>query len=286
LSDGPILTVGTPTDKYMLSAGGGLLLWIDGPAYNRDIFACDLLSGETAPVNPAPGHQVWPDASSEYIVWEDRSAGSRIYAYNRQTRAEFHLSNWVTEQTQPAIDGRYVVWQDSRDKYAFFSTDICGYDLQAGQEIEVCSQPGKQLMPDISGNVAVWVDTRNGGRFDIYGKDLCTGQEFPICTALGEQNEPAIDGNFVVWLDSRPGAPGIYGYDLSTGQEFPISVSSTYRYRNFPQVSGNLVVWEEETTPGDVDIYGAYVPEPAGMTWLLLMAGALLRRPRRRAANS
>jgi beta propeller repeat protein len=296
LSTGDMLTVGAPGNIGCLSAGGGLLLWADDPGDTYfDIFAYNLSSSQLSTIAAGPGLQRYPSANDDYIVWEDaRSVESRIYAMDRRTGTEFRLSNSNTLQVQPAIGERYIVWDD--DRYQFFQDgtfaahDIMAYDLQTGQEITVTKRAGMQMQPAVSGDVVVWVDTRDSN-FDIYGKNLATGEEFPISVVPGEQNEPSIDGNIVVWLDGRPDAPGIYGYDLSTGQEFPIKLwagpaNLFAMSMSFPKVSGNLVVWKENTSIGDQDIYGAYVPEPASMTCLLLVAGALLRRSARRADNS
>lgn len=288
LRTGNMVTIGAPGSISALSAGGGLLLWSDNP-HDRNVFAYDLLSEQAFPVCTAPGRQFYPCANDDYIVWDDARGGeSRIYAMDRKTGTEFRLSNFNTLQMQPAISDRYIVWDD--DRYPFWQDgtfpahDIMAYDLQTGQEIAVTNRAGMQAEPAVSGNIVVWMDSRDpSGEYHIYGKDLGTGIEFPVSTGPGWKAEPAVDGNYVVWVDSRPDAPGLYGYDLSTKQEFPIRLCPGPAYLSnicFPKISGNLVVWNECTSLGDPDIYGAYIPEPGSLG--LLMSGALLGLRRRR----
>jgi hypothetical protein len=102
-----------------------------------------------------------------------------------------------------------------------------------------------------------------------------TNQEFAISSGTG--SHPAIDGDLVVW--SAGG--NIFGRRLSGGPEFAIT-NSPLVDDTYPDVSNNLVVWQQSNTARQYDIYGAFVPEPTG-AGLLGLCGALTLRRRRRA---
>jgi beta propeller repeat protein len=257
--------------------GGGLVLWEDQRygTNSVNLFAHDLSTGQEFPVYTSASNGS-PGADGNYIVWQDGPYGTSVIdAYNRTTGKVSTLSS-NTFQIGPSISGRYVVWED--DSLDFITGgDIHGYDLNLGKEFTIADGPYAEIDPAVSGNIVVWTDYRkwSSGDTDIWAKDLSTGQEFPICTAPDSQYQAAIDGNYVVWVDGRSDAPGIYGYDLSTHQEFPISLGDSGKF--FPKISGNLVVWDDNRD-GGWDVYGAYIPEPASLSLLMIGGPMLLRR--------
>ena len=281
----------------------GVVVWADrrnspDPS-NFDVYAYVVSSGQVIPVSTAPLRQVLPDVDGDWVVWQDERNGdgdpynhnTDIYGRNLATGEERVLSAPPhAERISPRISGRYVVWQHGG--LGTNNWDIYGYDLQTGSEFPIGIDPWPQVAPAVSGDIVVWMDYRSGFA-DIYGMDLATGVEFPICAAPGEQGSPAIDGNIVVWVDFRDPNPdgsgnaNIYGYDLTTGTEFAICTDPGYQ--GLVQISGNLVVWEDErnSMPDafNVDIYGAYIPEPscAGLVALALLPCLAGRRPPRRA---
>ena len=71
-----------------------------------------------------------------------------------------------TGQNDPAIDGRYVVWEDGRNGT---DTDIWGYDLLTGEEFPIFQGPDSQGDPKISGNLVVWESYIPGEPARIWG---------------------------------------------------------------------------------------------------------------------
>lgn len=273
----------------------GIVFFSDASNGSADfnLYGYDTRTGTEFPVCTAPGRQTYHDLSGDYYVWQDyrnsptnvppEYMNADIYAMDRRTGQEFPLGTAEWSQITPKISGDIVVWQDAR---AWWMNDynIYGYNLSTGEEFQITHDLAPQFSPAISGNYVVWMDYRNDNS-DIYGIDLSTGEEFPICLNSSGQGLPAIDGNYVVWQDFRNRLPGgsgqgdIYGYDLLTRTEFLIAGGMDDQ--NLPQISGNLVVWQQMPQDGGtIQIYGAYIPEPASCGLFVLGILVMLRHRR------
>jgi beta propeller repeat protein len=106
---------------------------------------------------------------------------------------------------RPAIDNRFVVWQDDRNG----GWDIYGFDIVSGRERSIHKGPGDQENPALHGSLVVWQDNRNGD-WDIFGYDIRTRKTFPVFVGVGNQTEPDIYGDVVVWTDDRGDDKDIY----------------------------------------------------------------------------
>lgn len=111
--------------------------------------------------------------------------------------------------------------------------------------------PG-QLEPAVWGDTVVWRTNRNGN-WKVYATGFRTGEETPVSSNPALQKEGAISGHYVVWTDARNHPSGvppeygnrdIYGLDLQTMQEFPICTAPHDQL--YPDISGNIVVWQDE----------------------------------------
>ena len=198
------------------SISGNIVVWLDERGdldCGNYIYGSDLISSVQPefPINTLPFTKLFPYISGETVVWTDFrnsniSCGQAtteginldIYGYNLSSSNEFPICINPSIQTQSAISGNIVVWEDGRNG----DSDIYGYDLDTGNEFSICTVKGTQLNPAIHGDIVVWADYRNGNG-DIYGYNLKTGEEFAICTDPGNQQSPSIYGNVVVWEDDR-----------------------------------------------------------------------------------
>lgn len=150
------------------------------------------------------------------------------------------------DQTNPALDGGIVVYQDNRG----------GHLDETG----------------------AWV-----GEWDLYIKDLATGVETPLCTAAGDQVNPRISGNIVVWQDNRNGDWDVYGAVLGQPAAAPavsVRVESVFwadyaayqarelsvRYSFANQGAGSahaFAVRQVDTIPATVTV--AALPDPVAV---------------------
>ena len=168
----------------------------------------------------------------------------------------FPISIASGDQTNPAISGDTVVWQDFRNG----NWDIYSYNLATQSESSIISTSAVQTDPDVSGDLVVWTDNRWGDNI-IYGSNISTQVEFMI--SPGSQNvpetqqvTPSVDGDIVVWNDKRnmqsdgKHAWNVYGYNLSTQNEFRVAGTDTRVAQALnPDVSGQTVVWCDLRNP-------------------------------------
>ncbi|MFB3894345.1 MAG: TolB family protein [Phycisphaerae bacterium] len=296
ITGGSQFLIASSTRAIQFGAGGGLVALADPKSGAWNIYAYDLSTSSDFRVSDSPYQQQAPRTDGKTIVWQDMRNWNGdvniynhdIYAYDVAAKREYLVTSNRWDQLGPSVSGNIIVWQDGRNGVpVMHNWDIYGYNIATGQEFSIATAYEDQVAPAISGNTVVWMDSRSyvpDASYDIWGKNLVSGQEFPICTALGGQESPAIDGRYVVWVDYRntlgqAGHGDIYGYDLQTGQEFPICVGPSQKME--VQISGDLVVWMDDRN-GNFDIYGAYIPEPASMAFVLV--GSLIFLARKRSA--
>ena len=202
----------------------------------------DISSGKVGSLYPSGQQQTYPDTSGNLVVYEqDGASGNTIqnvYGYDMQSQTTAQISPSTTNQNQPAISGRYLVWQD----WSSGNADIALADLNSGTTGLICKDHADQKHPDVSGNYVVWEDWRNGNA-DIYLYDISDGTEHQLTTNKFDQTNPRISGNIVVWEDNRNGESDIYAASLENLKE--IRVTSGPGKAVNPDVSGALVVWED-----------------------------------------
>jgi TolB protein len=173
-------------------------------------------------------------------------------------------------QSNPAIFGDVVVWEDARNDL-MTALDVWMKDFSTGIEAPVTQAQGDQEDPAIFGGIVVWEDTRDHGTTgsDIWMRDLSTGVEAPVTQAQGDQEEPAIFGDIVVWEDRRDYAmtgTNIWMVNLRTGLETPVTQADGDQAD--PAVYGDVVIWDDyrDVATSSIDIWmkdlatGAEVP--------------------------
>ena len=146
---------------------------------------------------------------------ESNGYNGDIYAYDTVSKQEFPIVTAPDLQTDPAIYGNVVVWQDYRNAKDSndYNADIYGYDLSTKKEFPVTTAASRQARPTIAGNLVAWADYRNepdqanGVNSDIYGYDLASRQEFPVFLGPGTQDAPTIGGTTVAY-ETNPDPKG------------------------------------------------------------------------------
>ena len=243
---------------------GKTVVWEDGRNLtgNSDIYSKNLLTGVETPISTAAKKQHQPQIFGDTVVWKDWRndtptpwTNSDIYMYDMFTGVTTAVCVAAGNQGQPDIYGDVVVWRD--DRFGAGNSDIYIEDLTTGMEGPLAAPVGQQWFPRIYENMVVWQDSRSG-TYRIYAYDLSDGTEWPVSVTSGGQYGPVPFGGAVVWTRqaSLPaGQTDVYVTDMGTGIDS--AVASLTRDEQVPELSGNLVVWEETFGSVDNDVYAA-----------------------------
>lgn len=157
-------------------------------------------------------------------------------------------------QNSPELSGTRLVYADYRDERsapdggdASTLYDIRVQDLVTGADRSLTPGHTASGRPAISGKRVVWPDQGEDGTSGIQYHNLATGAQQRLPVPGGANVE--IDGARLCYERlSR-----IYVYDLAKGQETPVSPAAGRA--GSCDISGKVVVWQEERNGPDLDIY-------------------------------
>ena len=294
-------------DSEFARIDGRWIAWTDvayqgGPKNDNDVIAFDLLNNQRLNVAITITQEDAPVISGNTIVWEEN--GPNLVGRTLPNGGKFPVANGPTQELAGQISGNVVVWHDDRSgRLTIWGRRL---DQPAGSDFPISGTAAyDQYWSDVSGNTVVWVASTG----NVYGKRLDSGGVFQVAPGtralfprisgdwvvwedqnqiysknivsgagglIGSGNRPAIDGDLAVWMEQRgAGKWDITGRHLSTGELFQVTNTPTLD-ENYPDVSGNVVVWQQfQGIGGRPDIYATTVPEPGGMM-VVLGAGLLI----------
>ncbi|AQQ72224.1 hypothetical protein SMSP2_02605 [Limihaloglobus sulfuriphilus] len=141
-----------------------------------------------------------PDISESLIAWEDARDGAEnrdIRGYDYTGGGEIIICQAEGIQENPAVDGRNVVWADSRGG----NSDIYLRDIDAALEIPVCISEGEQNNPAICGRWIAWQDARNG-TYQIYLYDIKSFTTYQLNPTAQSQEMPALSQELICWQEN------------------------------------------------------------------------------------
>ena len=243
---------------------GKIVVWEDNRNGNYDIYGYNYETKKEFQITEDPYDQQNPAIYGNYVVWQDKRNGNWDIYY-RELKGErindqlvwtspaCQITDDSKDQTNPAIYGDIVVWQDERNG----NWDIYRYNLETQKEFPITENREDQIHPAIYKNIIVWEDTRDRRR-GIYWYNFSTEEGGFVSPAQYAQSYPAIYGTVVVWREYRYPYYYIYGYDLSIGKELSIATNRT-NHAN-PAIYKDIVVWEGERN-GNPYIYRNILPE-------------------------
>ncbi|WP_139490013.1 TolB family protein [Brevibacillus dissolubilis] len=200
-----------------------------------------------SPEMPSPT-QAGIDISTDYAVWineDDDDQG--IVVYDMDNGTSFVVAANGKDKLLPKVDGKYVVWIDTRHDS---QGDIYLYDIDKKQEKRLTTDAAVPSQLALEGKYVVWTDKR-GGKSDIYAYDITAGTEKKL-TASGVASSPDIDRSLVVYEDTRHGDSDIFTYDLSTNTENKIV--SSKKIQKHPSIDGDTIAYEDNQYDGYYEI--------------------------------
>jgi hypothetical protein len=237
------------------------------------------------------------DGANFLVVWQDDRSGSDYDIYGARVTpqgtvldsAGFVISQAACDQRTPSVgfDGAdfLVVWEDYRSgsNYDIYGARVTPQGTALDSASIVISQAGNnQYSPalafDGANFLVVWEDYRSGSSYDIYGARV-TPQGAVLDSAGSailqmayDQRTPSVSfggANFlVVWQDDRRSSNcDIYGARVTPQgtvlDPSGIGISYAAGHQECPALNFDganfLVVWQDDRSGSDSDIYGARV---------------------------
>jgi len=216
-----------------------------------------------------PANQYAADIYGRYVVWQDSRGGDwDIYLYDlgpdfafntSDDGGEMVVSDASQDQVEPAIHGRYIVWQDGRagnyDIYLYdMGPDLTFNTTDDANVIVVEDDANDQKTPEVSDSWVVWVDTREGTD-DVHAYNILTQEKKVVANGPSDQSNARIWNDRVVWdeVSHQTGTSGVHGLNLSGGTSFRLSEDTADEY--LPDILGDRVVCTRYEAPGQHNVF-------------------------------
>jgi beta propeller repeat protein len=174
-----------------------------------------------------------------------------------------NITNQPYSQTEPRVQGRYVVWKDYRYEQTSFPTNktLYYYDLETREA--KTTQIGNLLNrlegpygPDVYGDLVCYhaKDSSSSDR-EIYCHNLKTGYDLPITNNKDHDYYPRISSaGYVVWTKVVGTLSKLYALNLNDAVGEYLVVDAPYNQAQ-PSIDGSIVVWKDTRTGNRSDIY-------------------------------
>jgi beta propeller repeat protein len=232
-------------------ARGRWAVWQDQSDGNWEIYAQNVTSN--SPIQQLT-HTVLsqenPRTDGRYVVWQGQQGNGSWDVYVEDlaggTGPQQVTSTPNTDETLPAIDWPWVVWQQRPTGNSSAPWQVYILNLASNLPPVVVSRTTQnELNPDVQNGRVVWQDLRNPGAGEIYFYDFNAGTVQRITHNLYGKYHPAIRDNWIVWQDSRNTEVDLYGYDFLRQRE--IQITSTPEDESQPYIDGQWVMCMENS---------------------------------------
>jgi beta propeller repeat protein len=261
-----------------------MAVWEDFRNGTWDIYAKNLVSGNTFPVFQGPGDQRNPAVSGSLVVWQDNRNGTwDVYAARLSNNAASPPTPIAVpsgDQLNPDVSREYVVWQSgalalaTTTPQSFNRFDIFGAVVTdtVSQPISITGGPDTNVNPavDVTLNIqgtpaslTVWQShvptttlTLDGSnpRWGVRGMRSFEVTPVPVSIPTrtgGDQTDPAASGENIVWQELYTQTLGIWGSNPRWGvlgmtlPATPFTVTVDLDGPPAPAISGNALTWQE-----------------------------------------
>ncbi|MDD1683730.1 MAG: PKD domain-containing protein [Methanoregula sp.] len=223
-TQGPILQVSDGMSSQMSPAiSGNRIVWVDDRSGFSNIFINDTTPGLETPLSEKTVTQYVPAIHDDLVVWAEAPTitDENIFLFNLNTLSASQITTDPNLQTNPAVFGSRIVWDDNRNGKG----EVFINGTVPGEEYSLTpNQPAiEHRNPVIFGTRVVWSqENSTDGGWDLALNDTATGILSPIAVEpVSSKQHPHIYvdpdyGDRIVWQDDRSGYHQIYLYS-STG---------------------------------------------------------------------
>lgn len=147
-------------DQYNPSISERFVAWEEQEEGKSKIMAYDLQNKNTFTVFDEGGYNKYPKVSEDTIVWQTSKHGNEdIYTWT-PTKGTMRITDYLTDEINPDVDGQRIVWRDGRYK----GWGIVMHDFKNG-EMEICTKNLEyKAEVSIRGNTVAFVTEKDNQR--------------------------------------------------------------------------------------------------------------------------
>lgn len=198
-----------PAPQTEPAISGSLVVFTDRRNGNADLYLLDVTTGQAEQrLTSGAQDERQPDISGRTVVYTDfggSTGGGDVLAIllDEGARVEAVAVDEGSAQTNPAIDGSLVAWEDTRDG----NPEIYARDLATGITRRITATPDSaEIGPSVSGTRIAYSRQDPDGSCQIVVADFSTGESVQITDAPACFLRPSISGRRVVF-DGNPPDP-------------------------------------------------------------------------------
>ncbi|OGQ17017.1 MAG: hypothetical protein A2138_09075 [Deltaproteobacteria bacterium RBG_16_71_12] len=207
------------------------------------------LTGTTTQLTTNPATQLDPAISGDLVVFTDlRNSNEDVYYVDVTTLAEVRVTTSTTNQRLNDVNGTTIVYTDLTPPAAH----IAAFDVTSGTTTALTPAAADQN-PRIDGATVVF-EHGTAANLDVYAVDTATLAITALAATAAQELAPVVSGTRVAFeRRATSTAPGeIVVLDLTTMTETVLGDATLDDKR--PDIDGDLVVWDQRTPAGDLDV--------------------------------
>lgn len=205
---------------------------------------------------PGNGLDRLSDVSDTQVAFTELTGpGDQVVLFDPTTETRTVISD--VKCNNPALGGNLIAFED-RSSTDPKQSEIDVFDLNTNSVARLTNDALFDKNPAVSptGNAIVWEKcVTDGAGCDIYSAVQTSPGVFvtqALTDATGEDRFPDTNGDVVVYTSTRGGETDIYYQPVGGGNETQIAIPGEQRD---VAVSGNLIVFESQTTGYDIFVY-------------------------------
>ena len=242
----------------------------DDPDAPWQVWAHNLLTGGSGPVDPTAQDQKDPAVHAGRVVWQDlRDVGNgEIYLMDlEEGAASVRLTHDPGGQFHPDVFGEWVVWEDNRN----LQVDLYGYDLLRGAVVRLTDTPFDEANPRLNGPWVVYAEDSAGeARNNLRILSVWSGASVQLTNAASDKALPVLASGWVAWADDRTGLWQVMASRLSELQPVFDNRNLVAVTADMASIQGDafglLARWHGEAGVAEITRYVSLLPEPVAET--------------------
>ena len=126
-----------------------------------EIYFKNLKTGDVRRITHSGAGQYFPVISEQWIVWADnRDTQFDLYGYNLLRGAEVKLTDTLEDETQPSINGKWVVYSEDSSGESLLNLRMLS--LSNFAVIQLTNMGSEKERPSVASGKLTWTDSNSG----------------------------------------------------------------------------------------------------------------------------